>query len=114
MNRRTLITGLVSLVAAPAIVRASNLMRVKSMIPASPIITVEIHLVEYTPLSLEEIKDYLFKAVAESFGIPEQLIRSDHGRFDHQFVLANAQNIFDTDLAMKRITEQRVYSIGDE
>lgn len=31
LNRRSLITGLVSLVAAPAIVRASNLMPVKQM-----------------------------------------------------------------------------------
>jgi hypothetical protein len=32
LNRRGLITGLISLVAAPAIVRASNLMPVKMMI----------------------------------------------------------------------------------
>ena len=32
LNRRTLITGLISLVAAPAIVRASSLMPVKTII----------------------------------------------------------------------------------
>lgn len=32
-NRRSLITGLVSLVAAPAIVRAGSLMPVKAMLP---------------------------------------------------------------------------------
>jgi hypothetical protein len=36
MNRRGLITGLVSLIAAPAIVRASNLMPVKSMLDPYP------------------------------------------------------------------------------
>lgn len=33
LSRRSLITGLISLVAAPAIVRASNLMPVKLMVP---------------------------------------------------------------------------------
>lgn len=33
MNRRELITGLISLVAAPAIVRAGSLMPVKMMLP---------------------------------------------------------------------------------
>lgn len=35
MNRRTLITGLVSLIAAPAIVRASSLMAIRA-VPAWP------------------------------------------------------------------------------
>lgn len=35
LSRRSLITGLVSLVAAPAIVRASSLMPVKAMPPAN-------------------------------------------------------------------------------
>lgn len=33
INRRSLITGLISFIAAPAIVRASNLMPVKTMLP---------------------------------------------------------------------------------
>ncbi len=33
INRRSLITGLISLVAAPAIVRAGSLMPVKAMLP---------------------------------------------------------------------------------
>jgi len=32
-NRRQLITGLISLIAAPAIVRASSLMPIKTMVP---------------------------------------------------------------------------------
>lgn len=36
MNRRELITGLVTLVAAPAIVRAGSLMPIKSMIEIPP------------------------------------------------------------------------------
>lgn len=34
LNRRKLITGLISLVAAPAIVRVSSLMPVKTMLPS--------------------------------------------------------------------------------
>ncbi len=37
LNRRSLITGLISLVAAPAIVRAASLMPVREMSPLTPV-----------------------------------------------------------------------------
>lgn len=37
LSRRGLITGLISLAAAPAIVRASSLMPVKMILPADPL-----------------------------------------------------------------------------
>lgn len=40
MNRRELITGLISLVAAPAIVRVSSIMPVKSLIMRTPYVIV--------------------------------------------------------------------------
>jgi hypothetical protein len=42
LTRRGLITGLVSLVAAPAIVRASSLMPVKAWVDAQPMTSFEI------------------------------------------------------------------------
>jgi hypothetical protein len=48
MNRRTLITGLISLIAAPAIIRAGSLMPVKTILPAVS------DVFEWGPLSREE------------------------------------------------------------
>lgn len=41
-SRRSLITGLISLIAAPAIIRAGSLMPVKTMLPLGPLATFEL------------------------------------------------------------------------
>lgn len=56
INRRGLITGLISLAAAPAIVRASSIMLVKII---NPTITLE----EYTNLVLKPMIDDLVKRI---------------------------------------------------
>lgn len=53
LNRRSLITGLISLVAAPAIVRADSLMKIK------PTINKEFILSEYIPpINFQEVVAY--------------------------------------------------------
>jgi hypothetical protein len=86
LSRRSLITGLVSLVAAPAIVRASSLMPVKAtplLIEPFPIDTKLLEIQQW----LEEVKRRTIEAmiyppvVVDQSGMPIRLLRPTDNAF---------------------------------
>lgn len=79
MNRRELITGLISLVAAPAIVRAGSLMPVKQML-SDPLARAVVfqerifwisgdHTISFTPPLSHEMQVLMKERVSAAFGV---------------------------------------------
>lgn len=72
LNRRSLITGLISLVAAPAIVRAGSLMPVKTMMPL-----IEVEARHFVVLCPEQYADLLKVRIALAYDILEQSLKKN-------------------------------------
>jgi hypothetical protein len=73
ITRRGIITGLISLAAAPTIVRASSLMR------CSPTGQLDkwIGMADWPVATPEEILDEVRRAISIASGIPERMLRGD-------------------------------------
>lgn len=70
ISRRGLITGLISLVAAPAIVRAGNLMRCS---PTEIPLEVNVRW-DYDTLTSQQILDDVRQAIAAAYNIPARML----------------------------------------
>lgn len=73
MNRRSLITGLISLVAAPSIVRASSIMPVKQVI--LPVVTRIVVPTDYVIVAITTMLDPGIERVVT--------VRHPHGSFEY-------------------------------
>jgi len=100
LNRRSLITGLISLVAAPAIVRAQSLMPVKA---ASD----EIIALRVAPFTTDGIHPNLRSLVGYAGKVVEYIPNAD--RFVHLPIAINAGEEFFVRTASDSLTSMRIF-----
>lgn len=77
ISRRGLITGLVGLIAAPAIVRVENLMKVKAVLPQ---------------LTEETILNYMIQEISLGYSITRQAINENLYKFGYAAVKQEGTN----------------------